>query len=184
MWSNLVSNPRRGTQVLGLFIVTLGVGALALPALGRMDERGVSILDLELMGTSTQALLQVAQLGSEGVDAARTSIYLDFPFLVVYALFLSAAVAVLAARAADRGETSLASSGRKLVWAAPIAAGFDAIENVALLLVLGGQTEQPWPGLAFGFASAKFLVLAVVLAYVLVTVIVLFRKTPAPSAAE
>ena len=183
MWSNLVSNPRRGTQVLGLFILMLGVGALALPSFGRMDVRGVSILDLELMRTSAEALEQVARLGPDGVDAAKTSIYLDFPLLVVYALALSAACAVLAARSADRGASTLASLGQRLVWAAPVAAVLDAIENVALLQVLGGSIDQPWPGIAFGFASGKFVLLAVVVVYLLVAMVVLFRRTPAPESA-
>ncbi len=181
MWSNLVSNPRRGSQVLGLFILTLGVGALALPALGRMDVRGVSIVDVELMRTSAKAAEVVARLGPDGVDAARTSIYLDYPFLVVYALFLSAACVVLAARAADRGAPTLASAGRTIAWAAPIAAGLDAIENVAVLLVLDGRIDQPWPAIAFGFAAVKFVLLGAVIVYLVFTMAVLFRRTPAPA---
>jgi hypothetical protein len=73
MWSNLVSNPRRGTFVLGLFILTLGVGALALPSLGRMDLRGVSILDIELMRTSENAAQQVALLGSSTPPRCRST---------------------------------------------------------------------------------------------------------------
>ena len=178
MWSNLVSNPRRGTFVLGLFILTLGVGALALPSLGRMDLRGVSILDLELMRTSENAAQQVALLGSSGVDAAQMSIYLDFPFLVLYALALSAACAVLAARAADRGATTLAAAGRLMVWAAPVAAALDAVENVALLRVLDGQTGQPWPGIAYGFASVKFALLALVVIYLIAGLVLVRRQQP------
>ena len=152
MWSTLVSNPRRGIQVLGLAIVTAGVGALMLPSLGRMEERGVDVIELELMGTSSEAARVVAQLGSEGIDAARMSLYLDFPFLVAYGLLLSAACVVLAARAADRGAAYLAELGRLIAWAAPVAAAFDAVENALLLVVLGGSTDQPWPGLEIGRA--------------------------------
>ena len=114
MWSNLVSNPRRGLRLLGLYLVVVGVGALALPSLGRMDMRGVSILDLELMRTSANAVEHVARLGPTGVDAAKMSIYLDFPLLILYAVALSASCAVLAARAADRGRSTLASAGRTI----------------------------------------------------------------------
>jgi len=178
MWSNLVSNPRRGTFVLGLFILTLGMAALALPSLGRMDLRGVSILDLELMRTSENAAEQVARLGSSGIDAAQMSIYLDFPFLVLYALALSAACALLAARAAERGATALAVAGRLMVWVAPIAAALDAVENVALLQVLDGHTDQPWPGIAFGFASVKFALLALVVVYLIAGLVLARRQQP------
>jgi hypothetical protein len=178
MWSNLVNNPRRGTFVLGLFILTLGAGALALPSLGRLDLRGVSILDIELMRTSENAAQQVALLGPSGVDAAQMSIYLDFPFLVLYALALSAACAVLAARAADRGAAALAATGSLMVWAAPIAAALDAVENVALLRVLDGHTAQPWPGIAYGFASVKFALLALVVAYLIAGLVLVRRHQP------
>jgi hypothetical protein len=165
MWSNLVNHPRRGTQVLGLFILTLGMGALALPSLGRMDLRGVSIIDVEMMRTGVKAAETMAQLGPGGVDATQMSVFLDFPFLVFYALALSAACAVLAARAAEQRRTGLATAGRTIAWAAVVAATFDAIENIALLMVLDGHPDQPWPGIAFGFASAKFVLLAVVIVY-------------------
>jgi hypothetical protein len=179
MWSNLVSNPRRGLQLLGLFILTLGVGALALPSFGRMDIRDVSILDLELMRTSANAVEQVARLGPSGVDAAKTSIYLDFPLLVLYAIALSAACAVLAARAAERGRAKLASAGRAIGWAAPVAAALDAVENVALLQVLSDHVDQPWPGIVFGFASVKFALLAVVVVYLVVGVARTAEQVPA-----
>lgn len=178
MWSNLVSNPRRGLRLLGLFLLVLGVGALALPSFGRMDLRDVSILDLELMRTSANAVGYVSRLGPDGVDAAKTSIYLDFPFLVLYALALSASCAVLAARAAERGRSTLASAGRAIAWAAPVAAALDAIENVALLQVLSDRVDQPWPGIAFVFASVKFALLAVVVVYLVVGLVRTAERVP------
>ncbi len=168
MWPNLVNHPRRGLQVLGLFILSLGLGAIALPSFGRMDTHGVSIIDLEMMRTSAKAAETVAQLGPEGVDAAQMAVYLDFPYLIVYALLLSAACVVVAARADKRGRSSLAGAGRALAWAAVVAAAFDAVEDVALLIVLDGNVDQPWPGIAFGFASMKFALLAVVIVYLVV----------------
>jgi hypothetical protein len=179
MWSNLVNNPRRGLRLFGMFLVTLGVGALALPSLGRMDVRGVSILDLELMRTSANAAEQVARLGPSGIDAAKASIYLDFLFLVLYALVLSAACVILAARAAKRGRTGLASAGRAIAWAAPVAAVLDAVENVALLQVLNDRVDQPWPGIVFGFASVKFALLAVLVLYMVVGVARTAERVPA-----
>ena len=178
MWSNLANNPRRGLQVAGLFILTLGVGALSLPALGRMGTRGVSIGDVEMMRTSTKAAETLVQLGPGGVDAAQTSIYLDFPMLVLYALTLSALCVVVAARAAERGRTGLAGAGRTIAWLAPVAAALDAVENVALLMVFDGHTDQPWPGIAFGFASVKFLLLAVVIVYLVIGLLSLGSKVP------
>ena len=184
MWSNLVSNPRRGRQVIGLFILMFGVGALGLPAMGQMGTN-VSILDLQFMRTSANAVEKVALLGPSGVDAAQMSHYLDLLYLVTYALALSAACVVLAARAADRGHARLAAIGPRVAWLAVIAAGLDAVEDVAILLVLDGRTEQPWPAIAFGCSVVKFALLAVVIVYLVVGLMVtLRREAPAETSAD
>ena len=134
------------------------------------------------MRTSENAAEQVARLGPAGVDAAQMAHYLDFPLLVLYGIALSAACAVMAARAADRGKAGLASFGRKAVWLGPIAAALDAIEDVAILLVLDGRTEQPWPAIAYVSAAVKFLLLAVVIGYLVVGVLRLGRKVPVDEA--
>lgn len=186
MWSTLVSNPRRGRQVLGLFVLSFGVGAVMLPSMGTMDTRGVSLPDLQFMRTSADAVDLVARLGPSGVDAAQMAHYLDFAYLITYGLALSAACIVLAARAADRGRTPLAAVGPLVAWFAVIGAAFDAIENVALLLVLDGRTDQPWPALAFAFASVKWMLLAVVIVYLVVAVAATLsqRETAAEPATE
>lgn len=186
MWSNLVSNPRRGRQVLGLFIIMFGVGALGLPAMGQMGTR-VSIFDLQFMRTSANAVEKVALLGPSGVDAAQMTHYLDLLYLFTYAVALSAACVVVAARAADRGRTQLAALGPRIAWLAVAAAALDAVEDVAILLVLDGRTAQPWPAIAFGCSVVKFALLAVVIVYLIAGVAVTLRHrdtTTEPSAGE
>ena len=168
MWSKLPSNPRRERFVVGLFLLTLGMGALALPALGLMSMRGVSIFDLEFMRTSADASVQLARLGPDGVVSAKVAMYVDFPLLVLYAMTLSAACVVVAARSMARGSFRLAATANRVAWLAPVAAACDAVENVAILRVLSGDVDQPWPGMAFGFATVKFVMLAVVVILIVV----------------
>ena len=162
----LANSPRRGLIVLGLFLFSLGVGALALPALDDMGD--VGIIEFELARTSEQASEYYGELGESGRDAARESLYLDYPYLVLYGLFYAAAALVVGARAAERGMPRLASWGRPAAVAGLVAAACDAVENVALLRVLDGHTDQPWPGIAFTFASAKFALSAAVVLYAVV----------------
>lgn len=143
--------------MLGLFVATLVVGALQLPSLGDMSDRGVGIVDFELARTSARAAQYYGELGGSGRDAARTSLYLDYPYLVLYGLFFAAACVVVAARGAERGMARLSRLGRLLAVGALIGAACDAVENAALLRVLAGHTGQPWPGIAFAFAAAKFV---------------------------
>jgi hypothetical protein len=142
--------------VLALLVASLAIGALALPSLHDMSDHGVGIVQFELARTADKAARYYRELGDPGRDAARTSLYLDYPYLVLYGLFFAAACVVVAARAAERGMARLARLGRVLAVAALIGAACDAVENAALLRVLAGHTGQPWPGIAFGFASAKF----------------------------
>ena len=165
----------RGLVVLGLLLATLGIGALALPALGDMSDQGVGIVEFELARTSEQASEYYGMLGDGGRDAARESLYLDFPYLIAYALFYAALVLVVAARAAERGMARLAALGRPLAIGVFAAAAFDAVENLALLRVLAGHTDQPWPGIAFAFASLKFLLLIAATVYAIVGFLLTLR---------
>jgi hypothetical protein len=142
--------------VLALLVASLAIGALQLPSLHDMSDQGVGIVQFELTRTADKAARYYRELGDPGRDAARTSLYLDYPYLVLYGLFFASACVVVAARAAERGMARLARLGRVLAVAALIGAACDAVENAALLRVLAGHTGQPWPGIAFGFASAKF----------------------------
>jgi hypothetical protein len=173
--SVLVKSPRRGLVVLGLLVATLAVGALALPALGDMSDRGVGIIEFELARTSEKASEYYTELGDEGRDAARESLYLDYPYLILYALFYAAACIVVAARAVERGMARLAGLGRPLAIGALVGAACDAVENFALLRVLDGHTDQPWPAIAFTFASLKFLLLIAASLYAIVGFLLTLR---------
>ena len=170
---------RRGLVVLALFVLTLGVGALALPALDDMGN--VGIIEFELARTSEKASEYYGELGESGRDAARESLYLDFPYLVLYGLFYAAACVVVAARAAERGMSKLARWGRPLAIAALAGAACDAVENVALLRVLDGHTDQPWPGIAFTFATAKFALSAGAVLYAVIGFLLTLRRPASPS---
>jgi hypothetical protein len=178
----IAQSPRRGLIVLGLFLATLAIGALALPALGDMGDEGVGIIEFELARTSQKASEYYGQLGPAGRDAAKESLYLDYPYLVAYGLFYALMCLVVAARAAERGLERVARWGRPAAIAGLMAAVCDAVENAALLRVLDGHTDQPWPGIAFTFASAKFVLIGLALVYALVGFVLTFRARPARTA--
>ena len=177
--SAIAESPRRGLIVLGLLVLTLAVGALALPALDDMGD--VGIVEFELARTSEQASEYYGELGESGRDAAQESLYLDYPFLILYGLLYAAACLVVAARAAERGMTRLARWGRPAAWAGLGSAACDAVENLALLRVVDGHTDQPWPGIAFTFASVKFALAAAVVLYVLIGFLLTLRRPASPS---
>lgn len=177
----IAQSPRRGLIVLGLFVGSLVFLLLMRGPVDEMSDRGVGVIEFELARTAEKASEYYGALGEEGRDEARTQLYLDFPYLVLYGLLYAAAAIVVAARGAERGMTRLARWGRPAALAGLLGAACDAVENAALLRVLDGHTDQPWPGIAFTFATAKFALITVSVLYVIVGFLLTLRGDRAPA---
>jgi hypothetical protein len=160
---------RQQRRALWLLIGGLAVfGGAQLPELQTMNSHGASILDFEFVRTTARANQILKDWGAEGRSAARTSLWLDYPFLVSYALLYSLACGALADRAKGAGKARWATLGVVLSWASLGAGLFDALENAALLRILAGHPEQPYPALASASAAGKFVLSAAALLYLAV----------------
>lgn len=179
--SAVSQSPRRGLILLGLFVGSLIFLLLMRAPVDEMSDRGVGVIEFELARTSEKASEYYALLGDEGRDEARKQLYFDFPYLVLYGLFYAAACIVVAARAAERGMEGLARWGGPFAIAGLAAAACDAVENFALLRVLDGHTDQPWPGIAFTFASAKFVLISAAVLYAVIGFLLTLRRPASPS---
>jgi hypothetical protein len=165
----LFGEPARRRRALWLLAAgTLVFGLAQAPFLGTMSHHGTGVISFELARTPARAHEIVTEWGSAGRSAARWSLIFDYPYLVCYGLLLCGACTAVADRWRRLGNPRLAELGLPLAWAGLVAAGFDALENVALLLVAGGHTGQPWPELAADFASVKFALSIAATAYALV----------------
>jgi hypothetical protein len=160
--------PASGRELIGWIIIVLGTGAMQLPALVRMGIHGIGIMKFEFMYTSAEAARQLATLGPDGIEAAREQLFLDYAFLVAYGIALWKACHVLGARAERCGYPTVARLAPIFAWVAVAGAVCDAVENVGLLLVTYGHTEQPWPAVASGYATTKFVLLDLTLIFLLV----------------
>jgi hypothetical protein len=137
------------------------------PAEGRMeDSGGPGMVPFELTGGQDQADEILAEWGEDGQDAARQSLWIDFGFLLAYGTFLTLALASVRDLARERGWRRLAAIGGVVVSFGALGAAFDALENVCLLLTLGGAGAA-FPLLATIFASCKFILLTTAIAYLL-----------------
>jgi hypothetical protein len=133
---------------------------------GRMqDAGGPGIVGFELAGSSERAAEILADWGEKGQDAARLSLWLDFPYLVAWGSFLALAVAAVRDRGAERGWGRFARIGVVVVAFAIAAAACDAVEDVNLLLTLEGHGGSAAPAIAMGFAVAKFALMTIALVY-------------------
>jgi hypothetical protein len=154
---------RQGLIASGIASVVL---LLAMsPAENRMkDTGGPGMVPFELTGGQDRADEILAEWGEDGQDAAREQLWIDFGFLLAYGSFLTFALAAIRDLAKNRGWLRLAAIGGVVVYFGVLVAGFDALENICLLLTLGGAGAA-LPLLATIFAACKFILLAVAIAY-------------------
>lgn len=157
---------RRGLWLSGVAAAALLV-VLAVLDRRMQDAGGPGIVPFELAWSSERAAEILAEWGEDGRDAARRSLWLDFPYLVAYAAFLSLAVTALRDAARRRGWLRYARPGAAIAALPIVAALCDVVENINLLLVLDGHADSAAPTIATLFAFAKFAALAIALIYLL-----------------
>jgi hypothetical protein len=159
-----------------------GVAALLLWTLlvhqdGQIKESGgPGIVPFEVAGNADRTQEILDEWGGEGKDAAGVSLVVDYPYLIAYAIFLGVSCGAVSIRLARRGRDALARAGGPIGWGAVGAALFDAIEDGALLRMLGGHSDG-WPAVALLAAIGKFTLIAVAIVYILAG-LVLSRGAP------
>ena len=156
-------------QWLWLLGVVSGVLFLALALIDFeiQDSGGPGIVAFEVAGTTDRAQEILAEWGESGKDAARLSLWLDFPYLVAYGAFFWLSILAMRDSALSRGWTRYARPGKAIALLAIAAAAFDAVEDVFLLLSIGGQADTAAPTIATVFAIFKFISLGIAAIYLL-----------------
>ncbi len=96
---------------------------------------------------------------------------LDTLFLLAYSTTIALGC-VWAADVLRAAAPGLAALGPGVAWGQWVAAGLDAVENAALLVMLFGGVAAPWPRVAWGCAVPKFGLIGAGLLYALVGAIV------------
>ncbi len=154
---------QRGLIAAGIATVLL---LLAMsPMENRMkDTGGPGMVPFELTGGQGRADEILSEWGDDGQDAAGEQLWIDFAFLLAYGTFLTLSLMAIRDMARRRGWRRLAAIGGLVVAFGALTAGFDALENICLLLTLDGAGAA-FPLLATIFASCKFTCLAIAIAY-------------------
>jgi len=168
----------------GIVLAAVATVALLLamsPADNRMkDTGGPGIVPFELTGGQGKADEIMAEWGEKGQDAARESLWIDFGFLVAYGTLLTLALLATRDLARQREWRRLAAIGGVAVFLGAAGAACDALENTCLLLTLDGAGAA-FPLLATIFASCKFVLLALAIAYVVAGLTMRLRDRVAPA---
>lgn len=136
------------------------------PAEQTMQDNGSGMVPFELTGGQERSDEIMDEWGEEGQDAARQQLWIDFPFLLAYGTLLTLLLAATRDLALERGWRRLSSIGRFAITFGALSAGFDALENICLLITLDGGGAA-FPVLATIFATIKFALLGAAILYLL-----------------
>lgn len=151
MW--LLPSYRR--QAFGFLLVATLVVFAAISALNgplRTAAAPDGIVSFELAGSPATARAILASWDARAHVVAGLNLGVDYLFLVLYALTIGLGV-LLVGEALGGWAIRLASW---LAWAQVLAAGLDAVENLALIRWLLGSRAVFWPRIAAGCATMKF----------------------------
>lgn len=151
------SNRRRSSGLIWAVTAFTGYTSVML-ALERQMHRagGPGIIAFELAGNATRAQRIMSAWGDDGQRAARRSLQLDFGYMATYG--------VLTALLVDYARRRLGHPAAVCLGVIP-AVGADALEGVALLNVLAGNSIDDNARRARGAAIVKFVVLVGALLY-------------------
>ena len=124
-----------------------------------------NIVQFEFAGTIQSAIEIISNWGAEGIALAKTSIYLDFVFLVLYCAAISLGCRV----ASDYSKIPfLIKTGVVLSWIVWVSGICDAIENMGMLKTID-EINQTTISISWYFAAVKFSILAVALLFILIS---------------
>lgn len=127
---------------------------------------GPGIIGFEFAATKVHAAEILSEWGPKGRRIARVSLIVDYAYMLSYGGFFTLAGFATRDLARARDWRRLAAAGAILPWFATAAAAFDAVENVFLLLVLGGHGGAFGPVIATVCSSIKFTLIAIAIGYV------------------
>lgn len=127
---------------------------------------GASISEFEFAGSQARAAQIVAEWGPDGRHLARIGLLLDYGYMLSYGLFFALAGFAIRDTARSREWRRMAQMGAIVPYFALAAAGFDAVEDVALLLILGGHGGSFAPPFAAVCSTVKWALISIAILYV------------------
>jgi hypothetical protein len=156
---------RTALWVTGAAMVTLAIGLVALDR-KMTDTGGPGIIGLEFAGDRERVEEILADWGDEGHDAALASLWIDYAYMAAYGAFWALAAGATRDLARRRHWRRFAAFGGTAVYLPITAAALDALENVGLLLAVGGRGGDTAPAVASVCAAGKFFSIGVAVLYV------------------
>jgi len=158
---------------LGMFLVLLALFLVLTISFRFIGPAQPTMVDFELAGTTARATEIINTWDTPDKVRAGFSLGFDFLYMPVYSTLFALACVWAAGVLAHRRWRATALL---LAWSLWAAALFDAIENVALTVMLLGTVADPYPQVAMVCASIKFGLILLGLVFALIAYIVLLAR--------
>jgi len=141
------------------------------------DEIPDGMVAFELTNNIHDARIMVDMWGEKGRLVAAFSLGIDYLFLISYSVFLGLIAFIIGKRLNGRSGL-LSKPGYVLSWLMILAGVYDSIENFALIRILTGCQYSMWATTAYYFATIKFTIIFITLAYIVIGSIMIWLTRP------
>lgn len=169
--------PRFFWPLLGLTVLLMVVFAVTGAPL-TTEAAPYGVVSFELAGSVENSQNILNSWEADAQIRAAFGLGLDYLFMVVYASTIAFGCG-MTARILDRNGWPFSRLGTLLSWGVILAALLDAIENLALTILIFGTVVSPWPEVARWCAVIKFGLIFIGIVYVIYGgVIALVERTP------
>jgi hypothetical protein len=160
--------------VLGVFLIISIVimQFFDTPLKNEVCKNGIVSFELAKEIFNTKAIIN--SWNKDAKASAFYSLLFDFVFILVYTSFISLMIYKINTKLWNG--KSFYKVGKILIYATFIAGIFDVIENISLIKLLNGSTQQTHATLAYYFASMKFTILLIGIIYLIGSWIILLTK--------
>lgn len=158
MWF-LVPEDKQPIACILAFAATLVVGYFMLGPLLRTSEAPHGIVSLEFAGDVKQAQSVINSWDAKARQFAVNNVLLDFLFIAAYSTAFGLACVLAHKVYASTDALAILGApwiGTLLAWGQTVAGALDVIENIAILMMLQVNVNEPWPQVARWCALPKF----------------------------
>ena len=162
---NSIPQGKRLATFLLLLVATVALSVI-LRVIGPSTP---NIVDFELAGSIGRASSIINAWDIAAQLRASLGLGLDYLFMPVYSTTIALACIWGASVLSGR---KLRALGMSLAWGLWLAAIFDALENIALIVMLFGTVADPYPQMASICATCKFSLIILGLVYILIAGII------------
>lgn len=122
------------------------------------------VVSYELAGSVSQAQAIIDSWDQNARLVAAFGLGFDYLFMLAYSTAIGLGC-IMSAHLLHKRGWPLAKLGNWLAWGQWLAAGLDAVENIALTVILLSTVASPWPEVARWCATVKFVLIFLGLVY-------------------